>query len=164
MLEALNKIPEKILNNSRFVIVGGVLKGSEKYRTELIDQIETFNLQNNVIIKPFTKNISDEMSKADVCIVPSLMADPFPTTVLEAMSAGKPVIATANGGAKEAVIHGKTGFIVQRGDADALAKAITLLIKSPTKIKTMGMAGRIAFLKDFTLKAFEKRWFKIFPL
>ena len=79
------------------------MQGSEYLKTNLIQSITKADLQDVIEIKGFTNDISTLISSADICLVPSLMKDPFPTTVLEAMSVGKPVIATVHGGAAEAI-------------------------------------------------------------
>lgn len=94
--------------------------------------------------------------------VPALLADSdlfvlstrwegMPYTILEAMRAGLPVVATAVGGIPEAVIDGETGFLVPPGDAAALAERIEQLANSPELRARMGDAARNRWLQHFHL-------------
>jgi len=109
-------------------------------------------------LREFSSKINMAMSEADVCLVPSMMKDPFPTTVLEAMSAGRPVIATNHGGAKEAITNGITGILVSPGDITGLAKHIVSLIGSRTYLKKLGMKAKEQFSSKFSIDTFNKKW------
>src|SRR5262249_4632935 len=65
-----------------------------------------------------------------------------PLSVLEAMAAGKPVVATSVGGTPEAVLDGETGFLVPSRDPTALVRAIRRLLTDACLRRKMGMAGR----------------------
>jgi glycosyltransferase involved in cell wall biosynthesis len=66
----------------------------------------------------------------------------MPNAVLEAMAAGRPVVATCVPGMDEVVRHGVTGYLVPPADARSLATAITRLLKDPSTAARMGAAGR----------------------
>ena len=66
----------------------------------------------------------------------------FSNAILEAMAAGKPVVASAVGGNPEAIVEGKTGHLVPAGDASALAEAILRLMADPERARELGLAGR----------------------
>jgi glycosyltransferase involved in cell wall biosynthesis len=80
--------------------------------------------------------------KADICVFPSVWPEPFGRVAVEAMAAGKPVIASRVGGLKDIVVDGKTGFLVKPGDADELAKKINILLDNPKLRDSMGKNGR----------------------
>lgn len=65
----------------------------------------------------------------------------LPNTVLEAMAAGRPVVATRVGAVPDAVLHGQTGLLVPPGDADALAGALAELLADPDRARRMGAAA-----------------------
>ncbi len=75
----------------------------------------------------------------------------FPNTILEAMAAGKPVVATRTGGIPEAVIDGETGLLVPPGDPSALAAALLSLLRDPDRAIAMGIAGRRRVLERFPI-------------
>jgi glycosyltransferase involved in cell wall biosynthesis len=76
----------------------------------------------------------------------------LPISILEAMRAGLPVIATNVNGIPEEVDHGQTGLLVPRQDVQALADALDTLIQSPETRQKMGEAGRQKFLQEFTVE------------
>lgn len=160
LIEALSKIPKDMLNKATFTLVGGTLKGKEYLLNDLKEQIAKHNLENFITLKGFTNNITQEISNADVCLVPSLMKDPFPTTVLEAMSASKVVIASNTGGAKEAITDQEDGFIIPANDATYFSNSIVKLIKTPELIPILSQRAKITFDKKFTTQVFKEKWKK----
>jgi glycosyltransferase involved in cell wall biosynthesis len=66
--------------------------------------------------------------RSSIALVPSVWAEPFGMVVIEAMSAGRPVIASRIGGIPDIVTHGESGLLVPPGDADSLRQAIELLL------------------------------------
>ena len=115
-------------------------------------------LTDFIEIKDFAADISAPMSDADVCLVPSLVKDSFPTTVIEAMSAGKPVITTNNGGAKEAVVDGQTGYLIDPMDTEKLADRIIRLLVNQDKLSEMGKAGKKRYRMLYTAEVFARNW------
>lgn len=95
-------------------------------------------------------------NSARAVVVPSVWADPCPTVVLEAMAAGRPVVAAASGGIVDMVVDGKTGFLVPPGDADGLASALGELLSHPDKAQAFGVAGRDR-ARQFTVSAVVSR-------
>jgi glycosyltransferase involved in cell wall biosynthesis len=93
---------------------------------------------------------------ARAVIVPSVWADPCPTVVLEAMAAGRPVVAAASGGILDMVVDGRTGLLVPPGDVDALAKALTFVLSDPETAQAFGVAGRDR-AREFTVRAVVER-------
>ena len=86
----------------------------------------------------------------DIFIHPSVWDDPFPLSVIEAMAMGIPVVATQAGGLVESVQNGKTGLLVEPGDADALAEAILGILSNDALCESMGNAARQRALKHFS--------------
>ncbi len=78
----------------------------------------------------------------DVAVVPSRWPDPWPLVALEAMAAGRPVVASAVGGLRTLVQDGKTGIQVPPGDVAALRAGIQRLLSDPLEQSRMGDAGR----------------------
>jgi glycosyltransferase involved in cell wall biosynthesis len=74
----------------------------------------------------------------------------FPITILEAMRAGLPVVATDVDGVREAVIDGETGYLTPRGDTEALIDRLTRLLQNSGLRARMAAAGRLAYEREFT--------------
>jgi glycosyltransferase involved in cell wall biosynthesis len=79
---------------------------------------------------------------ADIVVVPSVIPDALSRVVLEAMTAGRPVIGTNVGGTPELIAHDETGLLVERHDRKALAAAITRLLDDPALAERLGAAAR----------------------
>jgi glycosyltransferase involved in cell wall biosynthesis len=62
-------------------------------------------------------------------------------TILEAMAAGRAVVATRTGGNPELVVEGQTGLLVPVGDVPAMGEALASLLKDPVRREQMGLAG-----------------------
>ncbi|MBC8170640.1 MAG: glycosyltransferase family 4 protein [Anaerolineae bacterium] len=88
---------------------------------------------------------------ADVVVVPSICLDVFPTINLEAMAAGKPIIATCYGGSPEAISDGETGYIVNPFNTERFADRLQQLLTDERLARQMGEAGRQRLLTQFTL-------------
>lgn len=83
----------------------------------------------------------------------------FPITILEAMRAGLPVVASQVGGVEEAVVDEQTGFLVPRGKAEVLKERLQILIDNPDLRAQMGQRGQEIFRNNFTLTPMlEKTW------
>ncbi len=74
-------------------------------------------------------------------VVPSIWPEPCPTVAMEAMLAGRPLVATHTGGLPDLVAHEETGLLVPPGDAGALAAALARLLADPALRQRMGAAG-----------------------
>jgi glycosyltransferase involved in cell wall biosynthesis len=95
-------------------------------------------------------DIGEHYAKAGIFVFPSLWHEPFGIPVIEAMAAGLPVVATRGGALPEIVIHGETGFLVDRGDSEGLSRAIATLLANPALRARMGAAGRERAREMFT--------------
>lgn len=92
----------------------------------------------------------------DLFVQPSVY-EGLPTTVMEAMAAGLPVVATAVGGTPEVVVDGVTGRLVPPRDPAALAAAIHALLHDPDRRRTMGQAGRERVAQHFSVEQMVRR-------
>jgi glycosyltransferase involved in cell wall biosynthesis len=79
---------------------------------------------------------------ADVVVVPSIVPDALSRVIVEAMAAGRAVVATRVGGTPELVVHDKTGLLVERADPGGLARAIGRLLGDAALRTALGAAAR----------------------
>jgi len=84
----------------------------------------------------------------DIAVLASLR-EGFPNAILEAMGAGVPVVATAVGGVPELIQDGLTGYLVQPGDAEALAQRITFALQDRTARRSIAERGRRFVMNSF---------------
>jgi len=96
----------------------------------------------------------------DVFALPS-SGEGFGLVYLEAMACGKPVVAGAHGGAPEVVEDGKSGYLVQHGDAAQLATALETLLADPGLRAEMGRRGKQRVENEFRFNIFSKSFKKI---
>ena len=95
-------------------------------------------------------DIPDLLRASDLFVHPS-HEEGFSNAILEAMAAGKAVVATNVGGVPEAVLAGETGLLVPARDPESLAEGILALLQDPEKTRTRGEAGRQRVLERFSL-------------
>ncbi|MCX6639564.1 MAG: glycosyltransferase family 4 protein [bacterium] len=127
---------------AKFAIVGGTFAGYEYLIDELTNHIHKSGLENRVKLLSHRRDVPRLMKALDVFVLPSTLPDPLPTVVLEAMAAGKPVVATAHGGALEMVVHGQTGLLAPYQDPEEFANVLMELTGDADKRAGMGRAGR----------------------
>lgn len=132
---------------AKFLIVGDGL-----LRKTLEEQAGRLNIASSVIFAGIQKNIPEVLSLMDVFVLPSYSREGLGIAIIEAMAAGKPVVATNIGGIPEVVKDGETGYLAPPQNPEALAQAIIKLLQNPTNAKAMGKQGRIRFEKKFTKK------------
>jgi L-malate glycosyltransferase len=95
------------------------------------------------------ENIADLLSVSDVCVLSS-KAEGFSNSILEYMSAARPVVATDVGGAREAIVEGQTGYLVPAGDEGLMAARIVSLLNDPEMANAMGKRGRLVVDSKFS--------------
>jgi glycosyltransferase involved in cell wall biosynthesis len=91
-------------------------------------------------------------------LVLSSRTEALPNVILEAMASGLPVVATRVGGVPELVDHGRTGWLVDAGDASGLAAAMSQALADPDARQVMGRAGRKRVLENFSLDTMAARY------
>jgi len=101
--------------------------------------------------------IIDRYRSADVFVFPSVCNEAFGMPLIEAMASGLPVVATRVGGIGEVVDHAKTGLLVDRNDASALADAILLLLEREELRTSMGKAARKRAVELFSWERVVER-------
>ena len=99
---------------------------------------------------------------ADVVVVPSVCLDTFPTVNLEAMAAGKPVIATCYGGSSEIVLDGVTGFIVNPLDTSTFADRLGRLLGDAALRAEMGRQAQARIRGSFALDMYVDKMLRIY--
>ncbi|MFA6896712.1 MAG: glycosyltransferase family 4 protein [Patescibacteria group bacterium] len=121
---------------------------------------ETVRLQMENIVRFLGHKSSQEIAElykqSSLVAVPSLCPDNLPTVCMEAMSVGRPIVASRIGGVPELVDNEKTGFLVPPNDVGALSGGIDRLLSDPGLMQNMGEAGREKAEKEFDEKIYVK--------
>lgn len=126
-----------------------LIAGEGPLRGELERRIAALGIAPSAMLLGARLDASDLIAAADVFVLPSVR-EGLSITVLEAMRAGRPVVATRVGGNGEAVEEGVTGLLVAMRDPDALAAALGALFGDPGRARAMGEAGRARWGERFT--------------
>ncbi|OGW08552.1 MAG: hypothetical protein A2W75_11185 [Nitrospinae bacterium RIFCSPLOWO2_12_39_15] len=147
----------KNIDNACLILVGdGILRNElERFADEL-------GIKNRVIFTGYQMDVTPYIQIMDIFVLPSSEREGLGISVIEAMTIGKPVIATKLGGILEVIEDGVTGILVEPKDKDALAKAIKKLLNSLKLMQKMGQNGMERYLKIFTLNQMMKELEKIY--
>ena len=103
-----------------------------------------FKNRNLLLMPRLDREVFNDVMRNSYCLIfPSIWPEPCPIIVLEALAAGKPVVAYDVGGLSEMILHGKTGFLVPFGDFKLMAQYLRFLLDNPSAAKKMGLAGQM---------------------
>ncbi len=106
-------------------------------------------------------DVAEILARSDIFVLPSNW-EGFPLTILEAMRAGLPVIASDVGGVREAVADGDTGYLIPRGDARAWSERLSSVIQDSDLRTTLGERARETFLEQFVETKMFARVHKVY--
>ncbi|MFY0687746.1 MAG: glycosyltransferase family 4 protein [Cyclobacteriaceae bacterium] len=148
-LELARQIANKY-ENAMFLMAGDAFPGYEYLYDEIDKKIIELDLAERIVDLKYVEDSSKFFGAIDILIVPSILPDPLPTTCLEAMANGLPVIATNHGGATEMVVDGKTGFLIPWDDPVLAFDKIVPLLGSDKKRNEFGKNGRDRINDFFT--------------
>ena len=143
LLKALGGLKEQPWS---LVLVGD---GSGRARAERLAKQQ--GIANRVEFTGVRDDVPAIMASSQVFVLSS-RREGFPLSVLEAMRAGLPVVASGVGGIREAVAEGESGLLFPPGNVEALRVILGALIKNSALRESMGMEGRRRFLECFTLE------------
>jgi len=130
----------------RLLIIG---EGSKFARQQLATLIDDLGLKDHIRYLGVRQDIPALLALSDVFVLSSLW-EGLPAVVLEAMAAGKPVIATDIIGPREVIVNGKTGLLVPPRDPDALVEVIVDLLQDPENSRKMGYLGQKRVIQSFS--------------
>ena len=136
----------------KLLIVGGpYFQKDVDYMDSLKREVADLGVEDSVIFTGFLSDTRIVTSLLDIVLVPSIIPEACPRTIIEAMAVGKPVIATPLGGSKELVTP-ETGMLVPPEDASAIAEAVAALATDPERLRIMGEAAHRRAVQLFSSK------------
>jgi len=130
--------------------------GEGSRKNELKALTAKLGLGEEIVFCGFTADIPSFLATIDVFVLPSLY-EGLGVAAIEAMAAGKPVIATQVGGLPELVEDGVTGFLVPPGDPEALASSISRLLSREGLMEQMGRNAWERVQRHFTMEQMAKK-------
>lgn len=144
-----------LLRAARLVDAEFVLCGEGWRAASLRDLTRRLGVEERVDFRGWLSGeaLARELAEASVVALPSLWPEPFGLVGIEALAAGRPVVASATGGTGDWLVHGVTGLAVPAGDTRALARALTELLDDPERQHTLGQAGRELVATRFSATA-----------
>jgi glycosyltransferase involved in cell wall biosynthesis len=152
LLEALPSI-RQVFPSAVVLLVGN---GSE--RESLEQQARELGLYGDAVrFLGERRDIPEILKASDVVVLPSSEREGLSISVLEAMAARRPVVATDVGGNRQTIEDGRTGLIVPAADAGALSKALLRMLGEPELARSMGEAGRAKVEREFGVSRMVKQ-------
>jgi glycosyltransferase involved in cell wall biosynthesis len=156
LLEAL-----KILKNKGLQFNCNLVGGEGDISIAQLNQkIKNLELKNYVTYlgKKYDEDKYDVFQSSHYFVFPTYYHNEcFPIVLLEAIMFGLPIISTGEGGIADIVKNGETGFIVDKQNPNLLAKKLKWFINNPEEASFMGEKGHKHFLKNYSLRVFEKK-------
>jgi sugar transferase (PEP-CTERM/EpsH1 system associated) len=140
-----------------------VVVGDGELRDELTATASTLGLNDVVHFAGARGNVRDYLAAMDVFVLSSI-TEGLAMTLLEAMAASRPIVATRVGGNPEVVEDGVTGVLVPPSDPGALAAAIADLTDDPGRSVAMGRAGRERVRQKFSLDSMVDAYAAIYHM
>lgn len=140
-----------------FAVIGGPIIGQEAYEDALKQRARELGLGARMRFSGWRygpAEMPDVHRALDVLVLASREPEPFGLVILEAMSTGKPVVATAHGGPLDIVEDGRTGDLVPPRDPAAMARAVIDLLRDPERCQRMGAHARERVLKHYTAEQY----------
>jgi glycosyltransferase involved in cell wall biosynthesis len=145
------------------VLVGRDLEHGGAFERELRDEAARLGVAERVVFAGPRDDVPSLLAGCDVFCLPST-AEGLPIVVLEAMAAGRPVVASAVGGTPELVGDGVTGLLVPPADPERLAEALGSLLADPARARALGEAGRERVRREFSLQRSTARVLDLYTL
>jgi len=137
--------------NVKFVIVGDTpYFFRDNHLIHLKNLVAELGLDDYFIFTGFRKDVRTCLKDFDIFVIPSSYPDPFPRSVIEAMSFALPVVGFRIGGIAESVEDGATGMLNEPGSAEEMGKAVLKLIEDGELRDRMGKAGRERVKKKYS--------------
>lgn len=137
------------------------LVGDGPLRTQVMQRAKELGLADRVEFPGSCNDVAARLARSDVFALVSNW-EGLPLSILEAMRAGLPVVASDVGGVAEAVRNNDTGWVVARGDIDTLADRLRTLLTSAPLRQQMGQAGQALFHSQFTFDQMLQKTLQVY--
>jgi L-malate glycosyltransferase len=142
-LRAAQRVKENV-PDAAFIVAG---------EGELKDMTQEFARSLGIADRTFfigrCQEVAALLSISEICVLSS-RSEGFSNAILEYMAAGRPVVATDVGGAREAIVHGESGYLVPAADHERMADHIIFLLQQPGTARSMGEYGRQLVSEKFS--------------
>ena len=147
----------RLLPECRFIVCGSPSIADPAYEREVRIRAQGLAIE----FLGWRDDIGDVLAQLDVLAVPSTGEEGLGRVVIEAFSAGVPVVAFASGGIPELVEDGVTGFLVSSRTAEALAAKLQEALQSPERLTLVARNARAAWESNYTLDLYQHRMVRV---
>lgn len=151
-LDAIARVPD-----AHLVLVGDALFGETDYAWGLRERADKLGIADRVHFAGFQHDVAAWMNAMDVIVHASTNPEPFGLVIIEAMAAGKPVIAANGGAVTEIVRHGENGLIVEPDSPGRLADAIETIKQSPELGRRLAAQGHADAGRRFSIDRYLRQ-------
>ena len=155
IIEALPSICEK-LPEIKIIFAGKDFSEGEVQR-----RAREKGVQDRIVFAGFVKDSRQLLAASDILLLPSHW-EGFPVSVLEAMAAGVPVIATPVGGVPEMIKNNETGILIPPGSPRAIEDAVVSLVEDPQKAEGLSKRAREVVRKRFDINTMVEKYQDIY--
>ncbi len=146
-VRAARRVADRV-PHTHFLAVG---EGSSRDLELLQTLVRDLDLSSRFSFLGFRANVAEVLRELDVFVLPSTR-EGFSLATVEAMAAGRPVVATRSGGPEEIVEDGSSGFLVPPADPEALAVRVCEILAAPSLAETLGHNARRSVEQRFSLR------------
>lgn len=158
LLDAIKKISKTGQNRIKLCFVGSILPEEE---TKLNTKISQLGIKDKIIFCGQQDNVVPYYSAADIFVLPSYH-EGLPLALLEAMSAGLPVIVSSVGGMVDTIKNRVNGLFVRPKDVDSLVEKINWCLDNPNELRKIGKNARLSAVKDYSLNQMCDNYIQIY--
>ncbi len=152
-IEAVNLVNIELGYEAFYAVILGSDQGRDLYKKKLIRLSEQYRLTNQVRFIDHCKDMALAYKVSDIVVSASIEPEAFGRVSVEAQSMQKPIIASNIGGSNETIIHEKTGFLFESGNAKSLSQEILkLLYLDEILLESIGNEGRKNIVKKFNVE------------
>lgn len=148
LIEALNSCSENVVA----ILVGGNFFGVEDYVDSLHKRVIELGLSERVYFLGFRSDVPQLLQACNIVVHTSVLPEPAGRVLVEALLAGKPLIATQGGGTDELVDRDVTGYLISPSDPQALARTIQHCIDNPQATQEIAQNARTVATERFSLE------------
>lgn len=141
--------------------IGLLVAGDGPFRPQLEERVDRLGVRDAVRFLGFVDGVEEYLAASHCFVLPSRL-EGMPISLLEAMSIGTPIVASAVGSIPFMVEHGREAILVRPGDVQHLAQAVEQLLEDPALQNAMVLRARERFVRDYTAEKMAERYVQFY--
>ena len=149
-VEAMFKVLEQ-RDGVKVFLVGDESDASSNYFDDIKKRVTASKFIDNFVFTGYIGNVEMYYAAMDIVVHSAIEPEPFGMVVIEAMAAGKPVVAANAGGPREIITHGWDGLLVEPGDIESISQAVLALCNDPGQRAVLAQNAKHTTNSHFTI-------------